>query len=170
MAEATATKLVGVAIPTLRELRAAVLRGSDPDSAVGSLREAGYAGGDSVYEAFEQWLEAGGEPTGAGDLLLSDFGERIGDYFRAAGWGEMTFSSDESEGIAVVDIDSCWESSSSGEEAMGCHVTTGLLAAFFGRVAGYPVSVMETECSEGGRCSFVLGNSEVMQYRWESLS
>jgi predicted hydrocarbon binding protein len=70
--------------------------------------------------------------------------------------------------VAILDIESCWEAADAGEEAIGCHITTGLLAAFFGSVAGYPVSVMETECSEGGRCRFVLGNAEVMQYRWES--
>jgi len=169
MIEATAIKLVGVAIPTLRELRGVVLRSGDAHSAVGALRDAGYAGGEAVYDAFEQWLDENGD-AGPGDLSLEEFAERVGSYFRNAGWGEITFSSDESEGIAMLDIDGCWESSEAGEEAIGCHVTTGLLAAFFGKVAGYPVSVMETDCSENGRCKFILGNAEVMQHRWESIS
>ena len=169
MIEATAIKLVGVAIPTLRELRGVVLRSVDADSAVVSLRDAGYAGGEAVYDAFEQWLDENGDAD-PGDLSLEEFAERVGSYFRNAGWGEITFSSDGAEGIAMLDIDGCWESSEAGEEAIGCHVTTGLLAAFFGKVAGYPVSVMETDCSENGRCKFILGNAEVMQHHWESLS
>jgi predicted hydrocarbon binding protein len=166
MTEATAIKLVGVAIPTLRELRAAVLAGGDPDGAVNALREAGYAGGEAVYEAFEQWLADRGDASPTGDLSLTDFGDRVETFFRDAGWGDITFSHDETEGVAMLDIDRCWES---GEDAAGCHITTGVLAAFFGRIAGYPISVLETECSEGGRCRFLLGNAEVMQYRWESL-
>jgi hypothetical protein len=47
----------------------------------------------------------------------------------------------------------------------------GMLASFFGKLAGYPVSVMETECRSAGgdQCRFLLGNSEVMAYRWEKL-
>jgi predicted hydrocarbon binding protein len=169
MTEATAIKLVGVAIPTLRELRSRVLSGGDTDSAVNGLREAGYAGGEAVYDAFEQWLDEAGDGNVTGDLALSDFGDKVGEFFRNAGWGDLSFWHDESEGIAMVDIENCWESEGSDNEASGCHITTGVLAAFFGRVAGYPVSVMENECSEDGRCRFVLGNAEVMQYRWESL-
>jgi predicted hydrocarbon binding protein len=168
MTETTAIKLVGVAIPTLRELRSQVLAGGDSDAAVNALREAGYAGGDSVYDAFEQWLSDRGEVAVTADLSLDDFGEKASEFFRSAGWGGLTFSHDESEGIAMVDIEGCWEAAGSADEPAGCHITTGVLAAFFGKVAGYPVSVMETECSENGRCRFVLGNSEVMQYRWES--
>ncbi len=165
MTEAMAIKLVGVAIPTLRELRAAVLANGDADRAVNALREAGYAGGEAVHDAFEQWLADRGEASPTGDLSLTDFGERVETFFRDAGWGDITFSHDETEGVAMLDIDGCWES---GEDAAGCHITTGALAAFFGRIAGYPISVLETECSEGGRCRFLLGNAEVMQYRWES--
>jgi len=165
MTEATAIKLVGVAIPTLRELRGVVLRSVDSESAVSSLRDAG----EAVYDAFEQWLEDNGDAA-PGDLPLEEFGNRISEYFRNAGWGDLTFSSDEAEGIAMVDIEGCWESADVGEEAIGCHVTTGLLAAFFGKIAGYPVSVMETECSENGQCRFVLGNAEVMQQRWEAVA
>jgi len=170
MSEVTAIKLVGVAIPTLRELRSAVVASGDPESAVTALREAGYAGGEAVHDAFEQWLGERGEIGGSGDLSLSEFGEKAAEFFRDAGWGDLTFSHDESEGIAMIDIDNCWESSGTADDASGCHITTGLLAAFFGQIAGYPISVLETECSEDGRCRFVFGNAEVMQYRWESLA
>lgn len=166
------TQMVGVAVPTLRELRAAVLNSGDADAAVGALREAGFAGGDAVHSAFERWLAEvsdAGSTSDVGELPLEEFGEKAQAFFRDAGWGRVTFSSDEAEGIAVVDIEDCWEGPVSGDT--GCQITTGLLAAFFGRIAGYPVAVLETECCSGSdsRCRFLLGNAEVMAQKWEEL-
>ena len=176
MAETGTARLIGIAIPTLRELRGATLaslsaRPSGEADAVDALREAGYAGGETVYEAFEQWLLEL-ESSAAPDLTLEQFGERAAEYFRAAGWGLVDFDSRVSDGIATLTIADCWEvDSASGAAGPSCHVTTGMLAAFFGRLAGYPVSVMETECSSAGahRCSFMLGNSHVMTFKWEQL-
>ena len=170
--ESSITHLVGVAIPTLRELRSAVLASSEQESAVGALRDAGYAGGDSVFDAFEQWLRESSDDGSqqAGDLPLEEFGERAAVFFRNAGWGDVDFTQDEAEGVAMVDISNCWEGGAGGDA--GCQLTTGLLASFFGKIAGYPVAVLETECCSGtsSRCRFLLGNSEVMQYKWEELS
>ncbi len=176
MAETGTTRLIGIAIPTLRELRGATLaslsaRPSGEADAVDALREAGYAGGQAVYEAFEQWLLEM-ESSAAPGLTLDEFGERAAEYFHAAGWGLVEFGSSHDAGIATMTIADCWEvDTSSAEGAPSCHVTTGMLAAFFGQLAGYPVSVMETECSSTGaeRCSFMLGNPEVMTFKWEAL-
>ena len=172
MTESTMTQMVGVAVPTLRELRAAVLTSGNPESAVSALREAGYAGGDAVFAAFEAWLS---ESSGNGhletpDLSLAEFGERTAKFFRDAGWGTVTFTENEAEGTARFDIENCWEGPVAGDT--GCQITTGLLASFFGRVAGYPIAVLETECCSAGssRCRFLLGNSEVMSAKWEELS
>ena len=185
MTPETLTQLIGIGIPTLRELRAGVLvagnasdGGAEP---VRLLREAGFAGGDAVYEAFQRWLgesaptdgtNARTEAADAGGLSLPEFGERASRFFRDAGWGEITFTAREDDGVAEVGIANCWESAGGGEATMpGCHVTTGMLAAFFGRVAGYPLAVLETECSGsgGGRCSFSMGNAAVMNHEWERL-
>lgn len=174
-------QLIGVAVPLLRELRAGVLAASAPADAVRTLREAGFAGGDAVYRAFEQWLGESGysSPSSAGEgagraasLSLAEFGERTSRFFRDAGWGDVTFSSDESNGTAALDIAHCWEGEDPAAAAVdqpGCHITTGMLAAFFGRIAGYPVAVLETECSAAGnsRCRFQMGNADVMKYKWE---
>lgn len=171
MTEST-IQMVGVALPTLRELRAAVLTSGDAEAAVGALREAGYAGGDAVHSAFESWLAEDSETkrTDAGDLSLAEFGEKTAKFFRDAGWGTVTFTQDEAEGVAIVDIEDCWEGPVAGEA--GCQITTGLLASFFGRIAGYPIAVLETECCSAGssRCRFLLGNSDVMEAKWEELS
>jgi len=164
------THLVGVAIPTLRELRTALLASSDTEGAVIALRDAGYAGGDAVFEAFERWLaESSGSRKTAADVPLDEFGDTAAAFFRSAGWGDVEFSHDEGEGIAYVDITNCWEGGAGGDA--GCQLTTGLIASFFGRIADYPVAVLETECCSGAsvRCRFVLGNPETMQAKWEEL-
>jgi predicted hydrocarbon binding protein len=184
MTDSSATQMVGVGIPTLRELRSAVLATADSAAAVIALREAGYAGGDAVLAAFEQWLaeheagsatEHGAQRMDAGELTLDGFGERARSFFRNAGWGEVSFTPDDAEGLAIVDIENCWEAGASGSapdsKGPGCHITTGLLAAFFGRLAGYPVAVLETECSDdgGSRCRFLLGNPDIMNYTWQEM-
>lgn len=180
MTDSSTSHLIGVAIPTLLELRAAVLASSAPEAAVASLREAGFAGGGAVHAAFERWLaetgeastESGSTRADAGNLPVEDFGGRASRFFRDAGWGEVSFQPDDAGGVAIVDIADCWEGSADAGAAPGCHLTTGLLASFFGRIAGYPVAVLETACCEGGgtRCRFVMGNAEVMNAYWERLT
>jgi len=177
----SSTQMVGVAIPTLRELRTAVLASANADAAVAALREAGYAGGDSVHAAFKQWLaetassESGGQDSVAarfdsGNLSLEEFGENTTRFFRDAGWGDVTFESDDAEGVAYVEIRNCWEAGDT-THGTGCQITTGLLAAFFGHVAGYPVAVLETDCAsaEAPACRFMLGNADVMNYKWQEM-
>lgn len=169
--DSSTTHLVGIAIPTLTELRLAVLGSAEPDAAVIALREAGYAGGDAVYAAFESWLGENGNGAGdAGALTIDQFRTSATAFFRGAGWGNVEFSQDDADGVAFVDITDCWEGGTT-DVSSGCHVTTGVLASFFGRIAGYPVAVMETECCSGGssRCRFVMGNAEMMNYKWEEL-
>ena len=170
MTDTAARQLIGIAIPTLKELRAATLAGGA--DAVDALREAGFAGGPAVYEAFEQWLGETAASHSAGELTIDEFGDRAARYFRDAGWGVVEFETMEDEGVASLSMDNCWESDQdAGGAAPSCHITTGMLAAFFGKLAGYPVAVMEIECrsADGERCRFLLGNSEIMSYHWEKI-
>ena len=50
-------------------------------------------------------------------------------------------------------------------EFPGCYYTAGVLADFFGRLAGEPLAVMEVECRSmgGDRCRFLVGSGETMQ-------
>ena len=172
--ETSNLSLVGVAVSTLRQLRSTILSSVNPVEAVAALREAGYAGGDSIYSAFEQWLAETGESAegDAGGLPLERFGDRAATFFRDAGWGNVQFSHDEDEGVAVVDITGCWEADGAANTSdASCHLTTGMLASFFGKIAGYPVAVLETECCHGdlSRCRFVMGNADVMSYKWQEM-
>lgn len=181
MTEAQAPDLIGIAIPTLKELRTAALASLSTGAtgeadAVDALREAGFAGGSAVYEAFEQWLAESDSAQAAGraeDLTVEEFGNQAAAYFRAAGWGVVEFNPVEEEGVAALSMDQCWEADSrAGNVQPSCHVTTGMLAAFFGKLAGYPVAVLETECrsANAGKCRFLLGNSEMMTFKWEQVS
>jgi len=173
--ETSSTQLVGVAVPTLRQLRSAILSSADTAVAVTALREAGYAGGESVHGAFERWLAetAASKEMGAGALPLDEFGDQAANFFRDAGWGDVDFTHDEDNGVAMVDISNCWEAAGSeSADDPGCQLTTGMLASFFGKIAGFPVAVLETECSHGNhsRCRFLLGNADTMNHEWEKLT
>ena len=173
MTETSTSQLVGVAIETLRALRTTILSAAAEDDAISALREAGYAGGETLFTAFERWLaEEHGSAVDVNDLGLEEFGAKAARFFHNCGWGDVSFSHDEAEGIGIVEISDCWESGDGGSQGNGCQLTTGLLAAFFGRVAGYPVSVLETECcdGDGSACRFMLGNAETMEYRWEEMT
>jgi predicted hydrocarbon binding protein len=177
MTDSAARQLIGIAIPTLRELRAATLAcisagPAGEADAVDALRDAGFAGGPAVYEAFEQWLGESEGSQHAPELTVEEFGERAARYFRDAGWGRVDFDSEIEEGVASISMEDCWEAdSTAGGSSPSCHVTTGMLASFFGKLAGYPVAVMETECrsANADRCRFLLGNSEVMAFKWDEL-
>jgi predicted hydrocarbon binding protein len=84
----------------------------------------------------------------------------------------VDFDSEIEEGVASISMDDCWEADqTAGGSSPSCHITTGMLASFFGKLAGYPVAVMESECrsAKGHRCRFLLGNAEVMAFKWEAL-
>jgi predicted hydrocarbon binding protein len=177
MTDASARQLIGIAIPTLHELRAATLacisagQAGEAD-AVEALRAAGFAGGWAMYEAFGQWLTESDGSANAAELTIEEFGDRAARYFRDAGWGRVDFDATTEEGVASISMEDCWEAAAeAGLAAPSCHVTTGMLAAFFGKLAGYPVAVMETECRSANaeRCRFLLGNSEVMAVKWAEL-
>jgi predicted hydrocarbon binding protein len=47
-----------------------------------------------------------------------------------------------------------------------------LLAGLLGRVANAPLSVLEVECRSAGhgRCRFLVGSVDVMQYVYEAMA
>src|SRR3982750_3754003 len=110
MATSEAPELIGLAQRTLRDLRLRVAgaSGGGPDA----LREAGYAGSASLFDAFETWLGDRGESK-AEDLSVDDFSDRAGEFFQAAGWGRVTFRSLH-DTLAVIDIEHCWEAQQIG--------------------------------------------------------
>ncbi|MFL5557342.1 MAG: V4R domain-containing protein [Gemmatimonadaceae bacterium] len=168
MAVSQTPELIGLAQRTLRELRLRVAgaSGGGPDA----LREAGYAGAGSLFDAFETWLAERGSEK-AEELGIDEFSERAGEFFQNAGWGRVTFRSLH-DALAVIDIEGCWEAQLHGEGERGCHLTTGTLAGFLGCLTDYPVAVMEIECSIGAeaRCRFLAGNAEMLEHAYDRVS
>lgn len=162
-------RLVALSRQALAALRAALLRDAGSDGAA-ALRDAGFAGGESVYASFADWLRAraGAEP----DMLgVEDFQRRAAEYFRETGWGWLTLGSID-DVVATVDSQNWEEADPSAHlDHPGCHFTTGLFADFFGRVSDEPLAVLEVECRSAGaaRCRFLLGSGEVMTYVFEAL-
>ena len=168
MATSEAPELIGLSQRTLRDLRLRVAgsSGGGPDA----LREAGYAGAASLFDAFQTWLDDRGSRK-AEDLPIDVFSARAGEFFQAAGWGRVTFRSLH-DALAVIDIEGCWEAQLHGEGERGCHLTTGTLAGFLGCLAEYPVAVMEIECSVGpkARCRFLAGNADMLEHAYQRIS
>ncbi len=162
---------------SLSALRTALLRDVGPES-VAFLQEAGYAGGEAVFSAFRDWLRARGDAGDAGtaaepeDLEVDAFQHRVAEFFREAGWGSLSIGTLR-DAVATIDCDDWGEADGAGDllDQPGCHLSTGLFADFFGRIADQPLAVLEVECRSAGspRCRFLLGNAEVMEHVYDEL-
>lgn len=154
---------------SLATLRAALLRDGGPDAAL-YLQEAGYAGGDATWAAFRRWLAERSEIP-AESLDVEAFEQRATEFFREAGWGSLAIGS---IGDVVATLDSLdWGEAdpASAADHPCCHLTTGMFADLFGRVAGAPVAVLEVECRSTGdpRCRFLVGSPEVMEQIYDDM-
>lgn len=165
----TAQQLVTLTRASLLSLRAALLRSGDAQAAV-ALQEAGYAGGDALFDVFRRWL-ASRTDIAAEDLDLEAFEVRLSEFFRETGWGTMTIGSID-DVVATLDSPDWGESdTTSGMPYPSCHISTGMFADLFGRLAGAPVAVLEVECRSSGhpRCRFLVGSPEVMNQVYEEM-
>lgn len=154
---------------SLSTLRSALLRDGGPDAAI-YLQEAGYAGGDAMWQAFRRWL-AERSDIAAEHLDVSAFESRLSEFFRDAGWGNVTIGSLD-DVVATLDSSDWGEADpSSAMDHPCCHLTTGMFADLFGRIAGHAVAVLEVECRSSGasRCRFLVGSPEVMEGIYDDM-
>jgi uncharacterized protein len=161
--------LVAMTRDSLAALRAAMFRDMGPNAAA-MLQEAGYAGGQAMFDAFGSWLKSRGLPA-AESLGVDHFAARATEFFRDAGWGSIELGSLDS--VATVDSGDWAEGNPAFPlEFPGCYYTSGVMADFFGRLAGEPVAVMEVECrSMGGeRCRFLIGSGETLQRVYDEMA
>jgi predicted hydrocarbon binding protein len=166
----SSSQLVAFPRTSLGALRAALIR--DTGGAFATfLQEAGYAGGDSVFTAFREWLAK----QGVGDaesLDMEEFQSRAGEFFREMGWGSLAITPLH-DVVAMVDSTDWAEADPAGGlQYPACHYTTGLFADFFGRTAEAPLAVLEVECQSSGshRCRFLVGSAEVMGHLYERMA
>ena len=153
-------ELIGVALPTLRELRSASLPAAigrssrrAPRSRIRRRRRR--------FRGVRAWLADRARFGVDRRISRSTISARRPRSSSAAGWGDVTFAPDDPEGVADVDIGLLGVRRGGDTARLSHHDRNA--RAFFGRLAGYPVAVMETECSAGARCRFLLGNADVMQ-------
>jgi len=154
--------LLQTAPETLLALRAALLTRPDLDT-VYALRDAGYAGGEALYQAFDAYVREK-DLIGSQDLAIEHFFHRAGEFLTTGGWGKTTFSVQD-DAFCTIEIDGCWEGTGAHQpDPRGCHLTVGLLGAFLGKYAEYPVAVLETEGPESGShvAKFIAGNTEMV--------
>lgn len=160
--QADTTPLLSVPPSALLALRKALLTRPDLDT-VFALRDAAYAGGDAMYEAFRSFV-SDTDSLDPQELEVSRFFERAGDFWTRSGWGETKFS--ESEGsFCTVEIAGCWEASPEDQpDPRGCHLTIGMMGAFLGKFAEYPVAVLEVEgpATDSEKCRFLAGSVEMI--------
>lgn len=160
--------LVALTRQSLLALRGALFRDLGPNAAA-LLQEAGYAGGQALYDAFARWLAM--RSLGAPEsLAATDFALRATEFFRDMGWGAIEMGALDS--VATIDSPDWAESDPAYPlEFPGCYYTAGVLADFFGRLAGQPLAVMEVECRSMGasRCRFLVGSGETMQKVYDAM-
>lgn len=165
----SAHRLLALSRASLAALRSALLRDRGSDAAI-YLQEAGYAGGDAVWHAFKLWL-ADRTPTPAVDLDVRSFEDHVSAFLADAGWGHVAIGS-LGEAVATVDSDDWGEAdAAAGVDHPCCHLTTGMFADLFGRVAGQTVAVLEVECRSAGapRCRFLVGSQSVMEEVYDAM-
>jgi predicted hydrocarbon binding protein len=166
----SASTLVAVSRAALSALRASLLRDAGP-AAAAYFQEAGYAGGAAVFDAFRTWLQERG--YGSPDSLgVEEFAARASEYFHDLGWGSIRLGALR-DAVATLDSTDWGEADpTAGLDQPACHLSTGMFADFFGRIADTPLAVMEVECRSAGdaRCRFLLGSAEVMERLYESMS
>ena len=128
-----------------------------------TLRDAAYAGGEAFHTAFSAFVNAT-DSMDPKDLDVHTFFDRAGEFWSDSGWGATKFS--ERDGaFCSVEIDGCWEADPDDQpDPRGCHLTVGLIGAFLGRFADYPVAVLEVEgpATDSGQCRFLAGSMEMI--------
>jgi predicted hydrocarbon binding protein len=155
----------------INQLRAALERDTGLQAA-SYLQEAGFAGGEELYQEFTDWLQATRGVEQPADLDTEFLSRALAEFFAGLGWGELTA---QALGPAVLALDST-EWAEAVDESRGefpsCHLTCGLLADFFGRLSGGLVAVMEVECRSRGdaRCRFLAGAPETLSTLYDRMA
>jgi predicted hydrocarbon binding protein len=136
-----------------------------------ALRDAGYAGGEALYDAFDRYVRER-DVMAPHDLPVDDFFRRMGDFLTGCGWGTTSLTVQD-DTFCVIEIDRCWEADPAHQpDPRGCHLTLGMLGAFLGKFADYPLGVLEIEGPATGsdRCRFLAGNTTMIADYYASHS
>src|SRR5258705_1356845 len=112
--------------PVVRQLHASLMSRT-PDQAIAVLKEAGYAAGEGLYQAFA----AVNNPT---DLDADLLGETLSEFFKSGGWGTGTISPVGTGALALDSTD--WAEAEPGTaQTPMCFFSAGMLADLLGRLS-----------------------------------
>jgi predicted hydrocarbon binding protein len=164
------TGLVGVTRDALVTLRAVLFRDAGANAAA-YLQEAGYAGGNGLFVAFREWC-ASHLLDAPESMDAAEFQAHAADFFRELGWGAISVGTLHDSVLTIDSSDWAEADPASAMQYPGCYLSAGLLAEFFGRVAGAQLVVMEVECRSMGsdRCRFLVGSAETIQHVYDAMT
>jgi predicted hydrocarbon binding protein len=164
-----ANGMVGLTRDALTALRTVLFRDAGANAAT-YLQEAGYAGGAALHQAFTRWCGERGYILPE-NMAAPEFEQRATQFFSELGWGNLTVGVLHDSVMTLDSSDWAESDPASAMQYPGCYLSAGLLADFFGRLAGAQLAVMEVECRSMGaaRCRFLLGSAETMQHVYDEM-
>lgn len=162
--------MVGLTRDAFAALHSALFRDAGTNAAA-YLQEAGYAGGPAMHQAFVSWCTARGQSVPE-DLTASEFERHAADFFTELGWGMVNVGTLHDSAMTIDSPNWVEANPASEMQFPGCYLSAGMLADFFGRLAGSQLVAMEVECRSMGydRCRFLLGSSETMQHVYDGMT
>ena len=162
--------LVGFTRDALVTLRSVLFRDAGANAAA-YLQEAGYAGGKPLLGAFGQWCSRHGLGAPEG-MDAAEFQARAAEFFGELGWGAISVGTLHDSVLTIDSRDWAEADSKITMDYPGCYLSAGMLADFFGRVAGAQLVVMEVECRSMGsdRCRFLVGSAETIQHVYDGMT
>jgi predicted hydrocarbon binding protein len=152
---------VGLSSRAFHVLRSSLERDNGLQTAA-YLQEAGFASGEDLYNAFVSRVRDVYQVDSPADLDSAFLSEALSAHFGEFGWGSLR-STPLSAAVLALDSEDWAEAApEGGGQYPSCHLTSGLLSDFLGRMSGEPVAVMEVECRSRGddRCRFLVGSPE----------
>ncbi|HYT03563.1 MAG TPA: V4R domain-containing protein [Gemmatimonadales bacterium] len=165
-----ATDGLTVGRAALRQLHVSLLRDA-ADHAVTILQEAGFAAGEGVFQAFCAWLPSQTGVARPEDVDAGQLNDVLSAFFQAMGWGAVSVAPLGNAALVVDSSDWAEAEPGTAQEPM-CFFSSGMLADFFGRLSGQPVSVMEVECRSrnDARCRFVSASPDTLNAVYEQMA
>ncbi len=137
-----------------------------------ALQEAGYAAGETTYEAFVKWLPPAAGVHDPRELAAPRLAEVLSAFFGGLGWGTIDVTPIGDSAFAIDSAD--WPEAQPGARLQypGCYFTSGLMADVMSRIGDAPLAVMEVECrSHGdGRCRWLVGAPDTLTQLYQHMA
>ena len=165
-----AHRCVGLGRRALQQLRMSLER--DTHQAAVYLQEAGFAGGEELFDAYAAWLADGFGVPRPSDLDADRLNDVLTRFFSETGWGTLGVTQIAPSVLALDSGDWAEAGDQTGAAYPSCHLSCGLLADFLGRMSDGTMAVMEVECRARGdeRCRFLAGAPETLGTLYDRMA